>query len=264
MKKKLLINFSVSTGEYQSYIDNITVLARHRISSAIYFANVHMFIEAHKNKDFLTQVNNADIVTPDGQPLAWLLRLLYGIKQCRVAGMDVLPDLLDRMEKENLPVYFYGGTPEMISKTNAYVKDKYPGLQVAGLYSPPFRALTEKEEKEIVEKINHASPAIVFVFIGCPQQEKWIASNKGKIHAVMTGIGGALPVTIGMQQRAPVWMRNFGLEWLFRFLKEPRRLFKRYLVTNSLFIFISLKALIRLKVLVPLKLSTEKIKIAQK
>ena len=224
------------------------------MSSAVYFANVHMFIEAYKNKFFLEQINKADIVTPDGQPIVWVLRLLYGVKQDRVAGMDALLDLLKRMEVENLPVYFYGGTQEMLDKTEIYIKQKYPNLRVAGLYSPPFRSLTEAEEYEIAAKINAASPSIVFVFLGCPQQEKWVATMKGKINAVMAAIGGALPVAIGMKKRAPKWMRNFGLEWLFRFFQEPRRLFKRYLTTNSLFVWLMVKEFLRVKLWVPLKI----------
>jgi N-acetylglucosaminyldiphosphoundecaprenol N-acetyl-beta-D-mannosaminyltransferase len=253
--RKALINFSLSTGKYQSFIDEITELARNKVSTAVYFANVHMYIEAYQNEQFRTLINNADIVTPDGQPLAWMLRLLYGIKQDRVAAMDFVPDMLQRMQNEKLPVYFYGGTQQMLDKTAVYVKSNYPDLQVTGLYSPPFRPLTETEENEIASLINAAAPAIIFVFLGCPKQEKWMATMKGKINAVMTGVGGALPVTIGMQKRAPLWMRNFGLEWLFRFLQEPRRLFKRYLTTNSLFIWVMLKEFIKLKIMVPLKIS---------
>ena len=253
--RKSIINFSVTTGKYSSFIDEITELARNRVSSAVYFANVHMYIEAYKNESFRELINKADIVTPDGQPLAWALRLLYGIKQDRVAAMDFVPDMLQRMQQEKLPVYFYGGTQEMLDKTATYVKQAYPSLIVAGMYSPPFRPLTAIEEDEIAAQINATSPTIIFVFLGCPKQEKWMATMKGKVNAVMTGVGGALPVTIGMQKRAPVWMRNFGLEWLFRFFQEPRRLFKRYATTNSLFIWVMVKEFFRVRLLVPLKLS---------
>jgi N-acetylglucosaminyldiphosphoundecaprenol N-acetyl-beta-D-mannosaminyltransferase len=253
--KKKLINFSVSTGKYQLFIDEITEMARQRKSAAVYFANVHMYIEAYKNEAFRDLINKADIVTPDGQPLAWMLRLLYGIKQDRVAAMDFMPDMLQRMQQEQLPVYFYGGTQDMLDKTEVFVRKNYPQLKVAGLYSPPFRPLTAAEENEIAEKINAAAPAIVFVFLGCPKQEKWMASMKGKVNAVMTGVGGSVPVTIGMQKRAPRWMRNTGLEWLYRFFQEPRRLFKRYASTNSLFMWVMFKEFIKLRLLAPLKLA---------
>jgi N-acetylglucosaminyldiphosphoundecaprenol N-acetyl-beta-D-mannosaminyltransferase len=143
----------------------------------------------------------------------------------------------------------------MLDKTNAYLKTAHPNLSVAGLYSPPFRPLTAMEEQEVVEKINAAAPSIVFVFLGCPQQEKWVAGMKGRVNAVMAAVGGALPVIIGMKKRAPVWMRNFGLEWLFRFMQEPKRLFKRYATTNSLFIWVMLKEVVKMRILVPLKLA---------
>ena len=253
--RKAIINFSVTTGKYSAFIDEITELARQRLSSAVYFANVHMYIEAYQNEDFRALINKADIVTPDGQPLAWMLRLLYGIRQDRVAAMDFVPDILQRMQQEKLPVYFYGGTQEMLDKTATFVRQAYPSLMLAGMYSPPFRALSAEEEDEIATMINKAAPALIFVFLGCPKQEKWMAKMKGKVNAVMTGVGGALPVTIGMQKRAPKWMRNFGLEWLFRFLQEPRRLFKRYFTTNSIFIWVMFKEFIKQRLLIPLKIT---------
>ena len=251
--KKALINFSISTGRYRQFIEDITTLAAARVSATVYFANVHMYIEAHNDEGFLELINNADIVTPDGQPLAWIMKVFYGIKQDRVSAMDMLPDLLQQMEKEKLPVYFYGGTQNMLDQTSKFVQEKYPGLVVSGLYSPPFRPLTNDEKNEITEKINAVSPAIVFVFLGCPKQEKWMAGMKGRINSVMAGVGGAVPVTIGLQKRAPVWMQDFALEWLYRFFQEPKRLFKRYTVTNSLFVWIMMKEFIKLKILSPFK-----------
>lgn len=251
--KKALVNFCISTGKYQLFIDTITEMARQRRSSYVCFANVHMFSEAYWSEDFMRTVNGADIVAPDGQPLKWMLRLLYGIKQDRVAGMDALPDLLQRMEQENLPVYFYGGTQEMLDKTASFLKENYPALKVAGLYSPPFRELTAEEENEIVSNINQSAPGLVFVFLGCPKQEKWMGRMRGRVQAVMAGVGGAIPVAIGMQKRAPVWMRKAGLEWLFRFFQEPKRLYKRYLVTNSLFIRLMLKEFIKIRIIGPFK-----------
>lgn len=252
--KKALINFTLNTGKYQVFIDEMTELARRRQSTAVYFANVHMFVEAHNSEAFLELINKADIVTPDGQPLAWMLKLLYGIKQDRVAAMDFMPDMLARMQQEQLPVYFYGGTQKMLEMADAFVKKEYPQLKVAGLYSPPFRPLTADEENEIAAMINAAAPGLVFVFLGCPKQERWMASMKGKVNAVMTGVGGSIPVTIGMQKRAPSWMQHAGLEWLYRFFQEPKRLFKRYAYTNSVFMWVMTKAFIKLRILKPLRL----------
>lgn len=245
--KKEIINFHVSTGKYEMFIEKITEMAIEKQSSAVYFANVHMYIEAYRSKSFLENINNADIVTADGQPIAWILRLFYGIRQDRVAGMDVFPDLLRVMDREGLPVYFYGGTQKMLDMTAEYLSAKFPTLKIAGMFSPPFRPLTEMEEGVIIEKINATNPALIFVVLGCPQQERFIAKMKGKIQGVMAGIGGALPVTIGMQKRAPVWMRTHGLEWLYRLYKEPARLYKRYFVTNSLFLYIIMRELFKHK-----------------
>lgn len=240
-----VLGLSVTTGKYADFIDKIKQLARSNKSSYVCVANVHMLVEAHNNKSFADVVNSADIVTPDGMPLVWALRLLHKHTQDRVAGMDLLPDLLKQSEQDKIPVYFFGGTGEMIKKTEMFLKLKYPGLPVAGCYSPPFRPLTDGEKKEIEENINRSNAKIVFVVLGCPKQEKWMASMKGKINACMVGIGGALPVLIGEQKRAPEWMQKFGMEWLYRFMQDPRRLAKRYFVTNSIFIWLLLKTLIK-------------------
>ena len=135
----------------------------------------------------------------------------------------------------------------MLAKTHDSLKQKYPHLSIAGFYSPPFRQLTNIEEEEICNKINSSNPNLIFVVLGCPKQERWMASMKGKLNAVMIGIGGALPVFVGMQKRAPKWMQDYGLEWLFRFIQEPKRLWKRYMVTNSLFLYLIIKAKFNIK-----------------
>lgn len=255
VQKKAVSKFNWTIGKYVDIIDAITELAISRTSSTVYFAGAHMFFEAHKSKDFLALVNKADIVAPDGKPVVWILRLLYGIKQERVAGMDAISDLLQRMEKEQLPVYFYGGSQAMLDKSEVYIRKAYPKLIVAGSYSPPFRELTEPEQEEIVTNINAVSPAIVFVILGCPRQERWAAAMKGRINAVIAAVGAAIPVAVGMNKRAPVWMQQSGLEWLYRLFQEPRRLFKRYARANSLFIWVMFKEFLKVRLLAPLKLS---------
>ena len=238
MQVKWLISINISLGIYKKFIDEFLTLAKTRISSYVCVANVHMLIEAYKDNDFRKVVNGANIVTPDGMPLAKGLRFLYGIRQQRVAGMDILPDLLIEAEKQNLSVYFYGGTQEMLDRTKEFCKQRFPSLKIVGMYSPPFRELTGAETEKIIGQINNTQPHFIFVALGCPKQEKWMAAMKGKISACMLGIGGALPVMIGLQKRAPLWMQKYGLEWFFRLLQEPRRLFRRYLITNSLFLYL--------------------------
>lgn len=237
----------VSTGPYQEFADTIIANARASKSDYACVANVHMLMETHKNAAFAQIVNNAAIITPDGKPLTWALRLMHNVKQDRVAGMDLLPDLLQRAEEMKLPVYFYGGSEAMLMQTGLFLKKSYPSLSIAGMYSPPFRLLTEKEEKQVAEQINASGAKLVFVILGCPKQERWMASMKGRVQAFMVGVGGALPVMIGMQKRAPKWMQAGGLEWLYRLGQEPRRLFTRYAVTNSHFLFLFCKAYLQKK-----------------
>jgi N-acetylglucosaminyldiphosphoundecaprenol N-acetyl-beta-D-mannosaminyltransferase len=244
-----LLNFPLNLGTYGNFIEHIVQSAYTKNSDYTCVANVHMLIEARKNPSFAEIVNKAANVAPDGMPLVWALRLLYGIKQERVAGMDLLPDLLSRLEHEDVSVFFYGGTDEILDKAKGYIKKTYPSLQVAGLYSPPFRTLTADEENAIVDRINSSGAGIVFVILGCPKQEKWMASMRGRVKAMMIGVGGALPVMVGMQERAPRWMQRLGLEWFHRMMQEPVRLFKRYAVTNSLFLYLLVKECISVKFL---------------
>lgn len=241
MKSIQLFSLTLNLGKYTSFIDQITHLALSGTGSYVCVANVHMLAETYKDAAYAQLIREADLVTPDGMPLTWALKLLHNIRQERVAGMDLLPDLLAVAEKKQLGIFFYGGTPEMLEKTDAFIRTHYPGISKKCFYSPPFRNLTETERQEDIERINQAGTQLVMVILGCPKQEKWMATMKKDIHACMIGLGGALPVLIGMQKRAPDWMQKAGLEWLYRLFQEPRRLLKRYLETNTLFIWLLLR-----------------------
>ena len=259
MKKERLVNFALTTGSYSTFLDTIIDLAKNKSSAMICVANVHMYIEAQRDNQFLQVINSAEMVTPDGKPLTWALRFLYGIRQDRVAGMDILPDLLRLMALNNISAYFYGSSPSILEKTQLYLKNFYPDFSVVGLHSPPFYSSTEMNEtitdEQVITTINMSRPSVVFVVLGCPKQERWMSSMKNRINTVMIGVGGALPVLIGIQKRAPRWMQNYGLEWFFRLMQEPGRLFKRYVSTNRLFIWIIFKEFVKIKLLIPLGLS---------
>jgi N-acetylglucosaminyldiphosphoundecaprenol N-acetyl-beta-D-mannosaminyltransferase len=241
MKTKDLLSIKVSLGAYDMFVDNLIRQALSSESTYTCVANVHMVSEAYKSDSYADIMKKADMVTPDGKPLTWALKFLYNIRQERVAGMDLLPDLLSAAENHQIPVAFYGGTDEMLAKTKNHLKEKYPDIQLAKMYSPPFRSLTAQEENEVVLMLRESGARLIFVTLGCPKQEKWMASMKGKINAVMIGIGGALPVLIGMHKRAPKWMQKSGLEWLYRLGQEPSRLFRRYATSNTLFFYLLLK-----------------------
>ena len=242
MQSKKLIGYNINLGSYDSFIN--TIISSTDASAVPYYvcvANVHMLMEAYKSETFAQILNEANLVTPDGKPITWALKFLSGITQPRVAGMDLLPDLLSVSARQKIPVAFYGGSQAVLDKTAEQIKINYPDLIIGNMYSPPFRTLTAEEDQLVIDMINNSGARLLFVVLGCPKQEKWMASMMGKIHAVMVGIGGALPVLVGMQKRAPVWMQNAGLEWFYRFAQEPKRLFKRYAVTNSLFIYLVMK-----------------------
>jgi N-acetylglucosaminyldiphosphoundecaprenol N-acetyl-beta-D-mannosaminyltransferase len=256
VKNKQLLSIKINLDSYDSFVDDLIERALSDRSSYACVANVHMLIEAHKMASFASVVNNADMVTPDGIPLTWALRFLYGIRQSRVAGMDLLPDLLRAAEKHRISVAFYGGTEEMLAKTRAFLGQSYPEIQIAKMYSPPFRQLSAEEEQTVVDIFNESKARLIFVVLGCPKQERWMASMQNRINATMIGIGGALPVLLGMQKRAPIWMQDSGLEWLFRLKQEPARLFRRYATTNALFIYLVLKEKFSLRKLLGQKKSS--------
>jgi N-acetylglucosaminyldiphosphoundecaprenol N-acetyl-beta-D-mannosaminyltransferase len=235
MERISVLSININSGTSDEFVNEITSDAVCRKSEYVCIANVHMLVEAYKDSGFAKIVNNANLITPDGMPLTWAIKMLHNIKQERVAGMDLLPALLEKASLLQLAVFFYGGTDGMLAKTKIYLKEKYPGVNVVGIYNPPFRNLTSEEDDEIVKLINNSG------VLGCPKQERWMASMKERIKAVMIGVGGALPVLLSMQRRAPVWMQSIGLEWMFRLIQEPRRLFRRYAITNSTFIYILFK-----------------------
>jgi len=242
MKKERLISVDITTGTFNQHLNRILELAKSRISSYVCFCNVHMTIEAYNDNLFKEVVNSADLVCPDGLPLVKGLAWINDMNQDRISGPDMLPELLREASFANLKVLFYGSTNIVLDKIDAFCQVQFPNLKVVGLISPPFRKLTDDEQTTYINKINESEANIVFVALGCPKQEKWMASMKGKINAVMLGVGGAFPMLVGIEKRAPIWMQKSMLEWLFRLIQDPKRLFKRYFVTNTTFIFLLIRA----------------------
>ncbi|MFC5412187.1 WecB/TagA/CpsF family glycosyltransferase [Larkinella bovis] len=243
-KRATVISLNLSLGNYQQFKEEIVAAAKAKQAGSVCFANVHMIIESKFNSNIGQAVNGADWVLCDGVPLLWSLRWLYGVKQDRATGLDMLPDLLQTAAETGISVFFYGSTPEILQQTVNVCHQKYPKLIIAGTLSPPFRALTPEEDDQVVKQINQSGAGLVFVSLGCPKQELWMGKMRGRIPAVLLGIGGALPVLAGDVKRSPEWMQRAGLEWLFRFAQEPKRLFKRYAVTNSLYTWYLMKQLI--------------------
>jgi N-acetylglucosaminyldiphosphoundecaprenol N-acetyl-beta-D-mannosaminyltransferase len=208
-----------------------------RESRYVCICNTHSVVSATQDAEFMRVVNEADLATPDGAPVAWMLRKLGFAGQQRINGPDLMWKYCEEAGRRNESIYLYGGSPETLDILQKRLIDAFPGLQIAGAWSPPFRALSEQEDAEAVARINDSGAGTVWVSLGCPKQEMWMAAHRGRINAVMIGVGAAFDYHAGTIQRAPLWMQNSGLEWLHRLMSEPRRLWKRYLLTNTVFVF---------------------------
>jgi N-acetylglucosaminyldiphosphoundecaprenol N-acetyl-beta-D-mannosaminyltransferase len=241
-----VIGLPVTALVFDAQMTLILDWAKQNLSKAVCIANVHMLIEAHRDTHFASVLERADLVTPDGMPLVWMLKLLGASKQDRVAGLDVLQALCDRVRTAGVSVFFLGSQSTILGQMRQRLDQEFPDLPIAGMEPLPFRPLTRTEDEELVQKLNQSGAGIIFVSLGCPKQERWIAEHKDRINAVMIGLGGAFPVYAGLQKRAPNFVRSSGLEWLYRLLQEPKRLWGRYSSTIPLFIWLALKQLFTL------------------
>jgi N-acetylglucosaminyldiphosphoundecaprenol N-acetyl-beta-D-mannosaminyltransferase len=199
--------------------------------------NVHAIMEAQAQPAFKQVLNQAASVCPDGMPLVWVGRRSGYPMPRRVYGPDLLWDFCRVTQDKGYSHFFYGGGPEIAQRLAAELKARFPGLRVAGSYSPPFRPASAEEEAATVRRINDAAPDVLWIGLGCPKQEFWMHQHAGRLRVpVMLGVGQAFDIYAGSLRQAPRWMREHGLEWLFRLCLEPRRLGKRYVLYNSWFV----------------------------
>lgn len=204
-------------------------------------ANVHTVTEATRYPALRRAMNHAGMVTPDGMPLVWMGHWWGHSSIERVYGPDLMRQACRYGVSRGWRHYFYGGAPGVAERLVERLKKEIPGLQVVGVESPPFRLLTEREDQELIERIRAATPHLFWVGLGAPKQELWMAEHAGKIPVpVMLGVGAAFDFLAGVKPQAPAWMQRAGLEWLFRLMSEPRRLWKRYLLNNPRFIVLAL------------------------
>lgn len=218
-----------------SAVEQILRWARARESRYVAICNVHVTVLASRDPDYSEIINDADMAMPDGAPVAWMLRRQGHTRQPRVSGPDLMWALCERCAAEGLPIYFYGSTVATLALLEQRLRTNFPTLQMT-FESPPFRNMTAEEDLAAEARINASGAPVVFVGLGCPKQERWMAQRRGNVDAVMIGVGAAFDFHAGTLRRAPAWMREHGLEWLHRLCSEPRRLFWRYLVTNTLFV----------------------------
>jgi N-acetylglucosaminyldiphosphoundecaprenol N-acetyl-beta-D-mannosaminyltransferase len=241
MPTKDLIGVPVYFSSFDEQVSQIVTWARNYQSKMVCVANVHMLIEAWQNSHFADLLRNADLVTPDGMPLVWMMKLM-GVKQAeRVAGMDIFHTACEQASTAQISVFLLGSSPEVLEKICQRLKNEFPKLNIAGMYSPPFAPLSLNPDTSIIKTINDSGAGIVFVALGCPKQELWMAQYREKIQAVMIGVGAVFPIYAGVLKQAPKFMQNAGLEWLFRLTQEPSRLWHRYTTTIPIFIWLALK-----------------------
>ncbi|WP_155982915.1 WecB/TagA/CpsF family glycosyltransferase [Thermus aquaticus] len=229
----------VDPTSYEEATEKVLAWAAAGESRYVCVANVHMVMEAHDDPSFRALVNAADLVTPDGMPLVWMLRKLGYPHQERVCGPELTSRVCAEAARRGVPVGLYGGHPEALEALVRNLSARFPGLRVVYAYSPPFRPLTPEEDERVTEEINASGARILFVGLGCPKQEWWMAEHKGRVRAVMLGVGAAFDFHAGRVRQAPVWMQRAGLEWLFRLVQEPRRLWRRYLKHNPRFLLLA-------------------------
>lgn len=203
-------------------------------------SNVHTTVMAYNDPAYRVVQNSAAIAVPDGKPLSLICRLRGYRAAQRVAGPDLMPEILQLSEEKGYRHYFYGSTEQTLESLERNLRRKYPRLNIAGIYSPPFRKLTEEEDIETIKMINDSKPDFLWVGLGAPKQERWMYEHRGKIHAVMLGVGAAFDFHAGTAKRAPKWMQEFYLEWLYRLIQDPKRLLGRYVRSNAQFIWLIL------------------------
>ena len=200
-------------------------------------SNVHTTVMSYDDASYCAVQNGGIMAIPDGGPLSSVGRRRGFSEMERTTGPDYLKEILKISAEEGYRHYFYGSTEETLEKLRAILKKDYPGVQIAGMYSPPFRTLSDKEDEETIKMINDADADFVWIGLGAPKQEKWMADHKGKVKGFMVGVGAAFDFLAGNIERAPMWMQKANLEWLYRLLQEPKRLFRRYFYTNTKFIW---------------------------
>jgi len=217
-----------------------------RESRYVCACNVHAVVTAQRDERLAASVRGADMVVPDGAPVAWLMRKCGIDSQQRVSGPDLMWRYFAAASVYGETVFLLGGTVDTLVRLKTRIEATFPGLRVTGTYSPPYRTLSDAEDAAMVQMLNDSRATTVWVALGCPKQEIWMADHRDRVHAVLIGVGAAFGFHAGTVARAPVWMQRLSLEWLHRLLSEPRRLWRRYLTTNTLFLIAAARQLLRL------------------
>ncbi len=235
-----VVGVGITALPFQEQLEGIADWAERRDSRYVCLANTHMLVIARRDPGFAWVLREADAVTPDGVPLVWLMRWRGSPQQERVAGMDLFPALCAEAEGRGIGVWLVGSTPAVLEALRRRLAEDHPRLSISGVEALPFGPELETLNQDLVARINASGAGLVFVSLGCPKQERWMATYRPYVRAVLVGVGAAFPVHARLQKRAPALVRRLGLEWAFRLALEPRRLWKRYLIANGWFVWYAL------------------------
>lgn len=242
INKRTLFNIDYAITNYREATHLIIEKAKQRVSYGVTALAVHGLIESVRNRELRAQIQKIPMITPDGQPIRWALNSLHraGLKD-RVCGPKLTRVVLEAAAKEELRVFLYGSTKRTLEQLVKNIEKEYAGVEICGIHVDRFREATPEEYLADIEMINASKAHIVLVGRGCPRQEIWVANNLGQVNSVMMAVGAAFDFIAKSKKQAPLWMQDYGLEWCYRLSQEPTRLFKRYMSTNSAFIYLFFK-----------------------
>ena len=240
-RREPVLGVPVDVLRWNDAVERIFEWAARRESRTVCTCNVHSLVTARRLATHADAILSADLVTPDGAPIAWLLRTKGHRGQQRISGPDLMWICCRKGAEQGTEMFLCGATPGVLRQLKRRLYREFPGIRIVGTFSPPFREPSAAEDAAVVNRINRSGARIVWVGLGCPKQEGWLLTHRGRIQAVMVGVGAAFDFHAGAVKRAPVWVRQIGFEWLHRLCQEPRRLATRYLVTNTIFIVAALQ-----------------------
>ena len=236
-----ILGVNINVTNMQETVKVITENLENIKGNYICVSNVHTTVMSYEDESYKAIQNSGFMALPDGKPLS-IVSKKRGFKEAeRVTGPDLMEEIFKISEERGYSHYFYGSTQETLDILRVKLKEKYPNIGIAGMYSPPFRKLTKEEDIEIVNNINNLDPDFIWVGLGAPKQEIWMCEHKDKVNGLMLGVGAGFDYHAGNISRAPKWMQTMSLEWLYRLLQDPKRLYKRYIDTNSKFIYLTIK-----------------------
>lgn len=236
-EKVQLFGVGITVTDYHDATNRIMAAARESRSYAVSALAVHCLMEAARDESFNQVMDAIDLVTPDGQPVRWALNAVHGAAlQDRVYGPKLTWHVLKRAESEGIGIYLYGSTPEVCEGFAAEILRRHPDIRIGGTQPDRFREASPEEDYDDVQRITESGAGVVLVGRGCPRQERWVASHRGKIPAAMLAVGAAFEYGAGTKKEPPLFLQRAGLQWAWRVAEEPGRLWKRYLVTNIAFL----------------------------